>query len=280
LPDDGVGLVMMRNTDDEPGNGAFVRKLYDTVFSTFLPDAPVGNAVPPAKVDGDPPATSPSLPPGTPTVDVVMKRALEALGGEMNLRRHRSSESQEEVARDVDGVTEEVRVLRAAPASFRSERTLVDGGRPLGTQTAWFDGDAMFLDSGGPLDRPYRMPPGLLGPTKEENAFFGDADYRTTWRGVELRGLTDLEGERAFVVVKTAPDGATVTDCVSTKTFLVLRREDDDGSVTFSDWRWVDGVRIPFRRDAHGEAGATITRVRQVRFDVPADAGAFHPPVQ
>jgi hypothetical protein len=199
------------------------------------------------------------------------------MGGEANLRRHRSSESVEDVARDVDGIIEQTSVLRAAPASFRSERTFVDSGRRLGTQTAWFDGVALFLDSGGPLDRPYRLPPGLVAGMREQNAFFGDMDYRTTWKSVDLRGLADVDGERAFVVAKMAACGATVTDYISTKTFLVLRREDDDGSVAFSDWRWVDGVCVPFRRDVRSAAGATTTRVRQVRFDAPVEPGAFRP---
>ena len=45
---------------------------------------------------------------------------------------------------------------------------------------------------------------------------------------------------------------------------------------TYSDYRSVDGVMIPFRRVQNSQAmGDTVLRIREARFDVPVPAEAF-----
>ena len=62
---------------------------------------------------------------------------------------------------------------------------------------------------------------------------------------------------------------------MSPRTALVVQRVTPDETVKFSDYRRIDGERVPFRRviqDALGEATVTVLRVR---FNLELAAGAF-----
>ncbi|PYT02369.1 MAG: hypothetical protein DMF65_06775 [Acidobacteria bacterium] len=75
-----------------------------------------------------------------------------------------------------------------------------------------------------------------------------------------------------------------MTDYFSAKTFLLLRQDtlETTGPITepvtekYSDYRSVDGVMIPFTRVSNtASMGDTVTRLREVKFDVAVPAGAF-----
>jgi len=95
-----------------------------------------------------------------------------------------------------------------------------------------------------------------------------------------------VEGEDAYVVKKTPAEGNPVTDYISTRTFLLLRRDSlvtisslDISlrtSETYRDYRRVDGVMVPFKRiETSPIQGRTITTLQEIRWDVPIDDAVF-----
>ncbi|HTG14333.1 MAG TPA: hypothetical protein VK747_03600 [Blastocatellia bacterium] len=88
--------------------------------------------------------------------------------------------------------------------------------------------------------------------------------------------------------MKTPEKGAAVTDYISTKSFLVLKREmmrstlGGDGpalvSESYSDYRNIDGWMVPFTATAKLPGfGLVITRVKEVKIDPNAPDVEFQP---
>jgi hypothetical protein len=94
--------------------------------------------------------------------------------------------------------------------------------------------------------------------------------------------------EEVYEVEKVPEEGSPVTDYISTKSFLLLQRDsqvsipDVHGprpmSEWFSDYRAVDGVMLPFRREQTApEIGTVVVRVGEIRFGVVIPDSAFRP---
>lgn len=91
------------------------------------------------------------------------------------------------------------------------------------------------------------------------------------------------------MVEKRSEKGTPVTDYVSTKSFLVLRRDtvivsetagiELPQTQTFSDYKKVEGVMIPFTLVSHNIAnGNVVVRIVDVKFDVAIPDAVFKQP--
>jgi CubicO group peptidase (beta-lactamase class C family) len=83
------------------------------------------------------------------------------------------------------------------------------------------------------------------------------------WKGAEIVGRTTVEGQDVYIVVKKSAIGP-VREYYSTETHLLLRRDDVAGGVqTFTDYRSVNGVLVPFRRlSSSPNGGRSVLSVR------------------
>lgn len=98
--------------------------------------------------------------------------------------------------------------------------------------------------------------------------------------------MSKVGDEEVYVIVKTPEGGTPITDYVSTKSFLVVRRDSIASSNTsgielpvteyFSDFRTIDGVVLPFKSlTTHIAMGDIVTRIRDVKFDVDIPDASF-----
>jgi hypothetical protein len=95
--------------------------------------------------------------------------------------------------------------------------------------------------------------------------------------------------EDVYIIEKQREKGTKVTDYISTKSFLVLRRDSLVVSETagielpqtesFSDYRNVDGVMVPFKMISNNIAnGDIVLRITDIKFDVEIPDSVFHKP--
>jgi hypothetical protein len=216
------------------------------------------------------------------TVDELMAKVVEAMGGEAALRKHKTLR----ILADADllhqGVGGEAVIYARAPNSFAQDVTLTALGKKLGSFHEFFDGtqggeEGSFL--------PFDPKTGKeLDETRNTSDFYAPLNWKTLFQKAEIRKMSKVEGEETYVVVFTPEKGSPVTQYISAKTFLPLRVDTVETSdtismpvtETLSDYRSVDGVMIPFRRVSNSQAmGDTVLRIREARFDVPVPAEAF-----
>ncbi len=218
----------------------------------------------------------------TLTVDELMRKVVEATGGEAALRRHKTLR----IVADVDllhqGVSGEAVIYARAPNSFAQDVKLTAMGKQIGSFREFFDGaeggaEGSFI--------PFDPKTGKeLDETRINADFYAPLNWKTLFKTAEIKKLSKVEGEDAYVVVLTPEKGSPVTQYISAKTFLTLRTDtiatSDTISMpvteTYSDYRSVDGVMIAFKRVSNSQAmGDTVLKIREAKFDVNVPDEAF-----
>lgn len=209
------------------------------------------------------------------TAEELMRREVEALGGERALRRHRTMRVEYAADLETQGLTGDGRIYASAPDAQTDTIVLRALGDPIATIREYFDGT-----SGG-TEISFAPDTRIQGERAADAAvaadFHAPLDWRERFRSVTITGTEKIDGEECYVVRMTPKRGSPVTDYLSTATFLPARRASADGSSeTFSDYRTVDGVKVAFARvrTAVGIGTAKLV-VRKVSFNVPLPEGAF-----
>ena len=83
--------------------------------------------------------------------------------------------------------------------------------------------------------------------------------------------------EEVYVVIKTPEKGSTVTDYISARSFLPVKREDGGQETIYSDYRNVDGEMVPFVFVMQTSVGRIVGKVQEVKFNVSIPASTFRP---
>ncbi|MFL6332415.1 MAG: serine hydrolase [Pyrinomonadaceae bacterium] len=216
------------------------------------------------------------------TVDELMRKVVEATGGEAALRRHRTLRIVADVELLHQGVSGEALIYARAPNSASQDVTLTALGKKIGSFHEFFDG-AQGGEEGSFF--PFDPKTGKeLEETRNASDFYAPLNWKTVFKTAEIRKMSKVDGEETYVVLFTPEKGSPVTQYISAKTFLPLRTDtvatSDTISMpvteTYSDYRSVDGVLIPFRRVSNSqEMGDTVLKIREARFDAPVPEEAF-----
>ncbi len=267
-------------------------------FATFRPvkdkeseielfiEQPQGNIVL-AKVRAE---STPAPPANTTTligVDELIAKMIDAYGGEENIRRHKSSLTTVEVDLENQGVQAKGTISARAPNLAASEMTFTTLGKKIGTIVTYFDGT-----HGGELVS-FAPEETYTGKRLEDirvgSDFYDMLNWKTNYKTITVKGLDKIDGEEVYVVEKHSEKGTPVTDYISTKSFLLLRRDSVFVSETsalelpvkqtFADYRKVDGVMVPFKSVSNNVAnGDIVLRVLDVKFDVEIADSVFRKP--
>jgi CubicO group peptidase (beta-lactamase class C family) len=220
------------------------------------------------------------------TAEQVMTAAVEASGGESNLRRHRSIVQAISLDFENQGVKAKGTVSAMVPNMTSSDVEFFALGKSIGWARDYFDGAA------GGSATSFSPPEALAGTRLDEaktlSDFHGLMNWKTMFKKVELRDTAKVGDEDAYVVVMTPERGNPVTIYVSTKSYLVLRRDTLQTSSTsniklpltelYSDYRTVDGLVIPFKAlQKTATMGDVAVVVTDVKLDVDIPATEFKP---
>lgn len=211
------------------------------------------------------------------TVDALMAKHIEALGGEAALRSRTSSEATIDINLESQGLTGSGTVWSKAPAMSTSDIRLEAFGKTIATIRSYFDGSA------GGEQISFAPESTLSGKrledTKVEASFYEPLEWKALYTKVAVARKQKVEDEECYVVVKTLPSGNLVTDFISTKTFLLVRRESvewDDttnsgtpSTVSFADYRPVSGLMVPFKVTVANVAnGNLVLTTKEVKTNV------------
>jgi hypothetical protein len=226
------------------------------------------------------------------TVEELMNKVVGAMGGEEPLRRLTSLQQNVNLIFESQGLTGTGTISQRAPNLYREEGKLFALGKEIASLSEVFDGVRGVETT--TFSPPNYMSGAELADMRTSADFYAPLNWRTLFRKIEITGTKKVGEEETYVVVKTPAEGHPVTDYVSTKTFLILRRDSLSGSSTseatmpvttiFSDFRPVAGVLMPFRAvTTQPSMGTVIVEVKEARpnvvlpdalFRVPAESGA------
>jgi hypothetical protein len=116
--------------------------------------------------------------------------------------------------------------------------------------------------------------------------FYSPLDWKTNFKKIAIDGMGKVGDEDAYIVSFEPEKGTTFKEYYSTKTFLLLERDGFVPSstssqqlpytVTFSDYRDVDGIKIPYKSVNNSISnGNIVTIVKSVKQNVPIDDKIF-----
>jgi len=176
-----------------------------------------------------------------------------------------------------------------APNLTMTDMRLKALGRQIGTIVSYFDGT-----SGGEVVSfgPDEIYTGKrLDDVRTGSDFYDVLNWKKNYKTIEVKRMGKVGDEECYVVERKGERGTPVTDYVSAKTFLVLKRESVISSETsgvelpqtqtFSDYRMVEGVMIPFKIVSSNIAnGDIVVRVKDVKWDVMIPDDVFKKPVK
>ena len=226
---------------------------------------------------------------GLISTDDLIAKMITAYGGEQNMRKHTSSLTKVEIDMESQGVQAEGEISARAPNSTASDMTLKALGKQIGTIVSYFDGAAGGeVISFGP-EETYtgrRLEDIRLGAD-----FYDVLNWKKNYKTIEVKRMGKVGDEEVYVVEKRGERGTPVIDYVSAKTFLLVKRDsivvsDTTGvelpvTQSFSDYRMVDGVMVPFKMTSNNIAnGDIVLRVADLKWDVAIPDAVFKKPIK
>jgi hypothetical protein len=221
------------------------------------------------------------------SADELIAKVVEAYGGEANLRKHKSSLTTVEVDLESQGMKGQGTISARAPNLAGSDMWFTALGKRVAQIITYFDGkDGGEVMSFGP---PETYSGKRLDDIRTGSDFYDVLNWKTNYKTIAVKRIAKVGDEDAYVVVKTPEKGTPVTDFVSTKSFLILKRDslivveaaniEIPQTQTFSDYRNVDGAMVAFKITSSNIAnGDIVMSVVDVKFDANIPDTAFQKP--
>jgi hypothetical protein len=218
------------------------------------------------------------------TVDELSAKVIEAVGGETNWRKLTSRVSTFDIDLENQGVKASGTSYSKAPNKSATETTMTALGKTIATGFDFFDGTAgEEVYSFAPVEKytGKRLEDARIGAD-----FYGIFDWKTKYKTVDVTSVVKCGDEECYAVAFTPEKGSKFTEYYSTKTFLLMKRDGVQVSstssievpytLTYSDYRDVDGVKLPFKTTSFSVAnGNIVTYIKTVKHNVPVDDSIF-----
>ncbi len=212
--------------------------------------------------------------PGEPVdVEKLIQRAIEAAGGEANLRKHSTLRMTYDIEMENQGVSGRgTTTLRAPDASTRTTE-FIALGKPIGSLTESFDGAAGKTEGSFLTTTPYTKVE--IAEAKAVADMLGPAGWKTQFKTFVCKGSAKVGDEDCAVIEMKPHTGPTVTVYISDASGLMMRRdyvrsnEREAGKVSefFSDFREVEGVKLPFMIEQKSAGtGRVVLTVKTAEF--------------
>ena len=217
------------------------------------------------------------------TVEELMAKTIDALGGESAWRKINSREIKFEIDFENQGVKGYGTSYAKAPNLAATEMTFTALGKKIGTDFSYFNGT-----TGGEIVSfaPADVYTGKrLEDVKLESDFYSLVNWKSV-KKVEVTGTDKVGDEDVFKVVFRPENASEFTYFISQKTFLPLKKtslvvsstssQNLPITQTFSDYRAVDGVMIAFKTIMMSPAmGNVVMHVKEVKQNGKIDDKMF-----
>ncbi len=208
------------------------------------------------------------------SAEELMMREINALGGEANLRKHKTLETTYDINLVNQGVSGTGTIREKMPNLRTNTMILTALGKQLGTIREYFNGT-----TGGTTSSflpPETNSEAELAQEKAASDFYAPLDWQKVYKKIEITGTTKIGGEDAYIVTKTLNDNSAITDYISSKNYLLLKRDTPRGITEYGDYREVEGVMLPFKWTIKSpNTGEQIINIKTAKFDVPISDDIF-----
>ena len=217
-------------------------------------------------------------PQSIPTADEIVAKNIEAKGGAAKLKAVDSVRIM--AAATIQGTITPM-VIELKRPNMRRQEVTINGQ----TIVQSFDGTNGWMLNPSVGDQAIQMPAAQVASMKKDAEFDSPLlDYQAKGVKIAVVGREDVDGRPAYRLTVTTPDGAPRDYFIDAETGLEFRVDASvvqNGahgtlSVSMSDYRDVDGLKMPFslKQSLNGRLVADL-RVSTIELNVPLDASRF-----
>lgn len=214
------------------------------------------------------------------TAEQVLEKYIEATGGRAAYEKLTSSVSKgtmEIIGQNIRGTVES---YAKAPTKFLLVQ-VIDG---IGQFLQGYDGQVGWGQD--PFLGLRNLEGAELANFKREATFHAELKWRELYDKVELVGIQKVGDRNTYVIRLTPTIGKPVTRYFDTETFLLVRSdvvsETPFGTLNMesypSEYRVVEGVKIPFQLVMKAPSGEMLMKLTEVRYNVEIDDAKFVKP--
>ncbi|MEO8648974.1 MAG: serine hydrolase [Acidobacteriota bacterium] len=220
------------------------------------------------------------------SVDEIMAKAIDAVGGEANLKKLKSRVATFETDLVNQGVKAYGTSYAKAPNMTATETTITALGKKIAQGFEYFNG------TNGEESYTFAPTDKYTGKRLEDvrlgSDFYGALNWKTNYKKAEFIKTAKCGEEQCYAIAFEPEKGTKFTEYYSATTFLLLKREGLQASstssveipykVTYEDYRPVDGVKMPFKTTSSSVSnGDIVTIIKTVKHNVPIEDSVFRP---
>lgn len=221
-----------------------------------------------------------SAKPAALTVEQIMDKSVEALGGRAALEKITSTVMKSSIDVTFAGITATSITYAKAPDKRASVIT-VEG---YGEIKEGCDGSIAWNDT--PEGGLQEFSGERLLQSKRQAIFQPELKWREIYPNAEVKGKETLNGREAWVLTLVPKSGKPVTEYIDAETFLPVKtvmsvisdQGEYDATTEMSDFRDVQGVKFPFSIRQSTPMGDLIVKVTEVNHNVPIEDAVFAKP--
>ena len=224
------------------------------------------------------------------TVDDLVERHLGALGGRAALEKLTSRTrigaiSVSTPAGDLNGPIETTNTVPNKSRVFIRFDLSAVGGETI-VYDARFDGSSGYVINTS--EENYDVRGNELHNLRNETFPTPLLDYRRHGASLFLSGKEKIGDREAYVLTLTPTTGPAITRYIDAESYLEIRtvtmtedlRGEFELTTDFSDYRDVDGIKVPFLIRGSSSARNFIATLTNVTHNQPVDAAMFTKPAQ
>ncbi len=206
------------------------------------------------------------------TVEELTRKMAAALGGEKTLRSIKSLETSADMLLAHQGLTGTSHRY-VQNSKYLEDVRFYAMNREVAKIQSVFDGKRGAVNQ---ISRFVEVKGKALDDMRRETDLRSVLDPIHFYKDVKITGKEKLRNEEVYVLQKTTKGDAVTTEYVSTKSFLVLKKETAAGTDEYFDYRRVGGTMVPYlTRSEHPLLGKIMVTVTSVKINGKMDSKVF-----
>ena len=216
----------------------------------------------------------------TPTVDEILAKQVQAVGGKEAIEKLTSRTSKGTIEREGMGMSGTVETFSKAP----NKNAVVITLSGFGTVNNVFDGSSGW--SSDPMSGLRELSGAELTTLKRDSDFYGAINLRKHFSKMELKGKEKVGSSDAWVIEATPAEGSPEKLYFDVASGLLIRhdaeRESPQGKMPVEiytdDYQTVDGVRVPYSIRQVTPAFTLSIKLTEVKHNTPIEDAKFGKP--
>ena len=215
------------------------------------------------------------------TVDEIVDKHIAAMGGADKLKNVKTLAVDRTLA--VQSMEIPTKTLIVVGKALRTESSVMGNSmiQVVDGTTGWMIRPVMMQGTGEPEDMPAEMVQQQIGQLDPFGPLF---NYKDKGNKIELVGKEKVEKSDAYRLKITTKDGQVMEEFIDATTFMLTKlkatMQGQEGEISFSDYKEVEGIKFANTMDMTSQMGALTFVTTKIAINGAIDDSIFKKPAK